>query len=186
MNLRSPTREGVTISLAILFTLSGIAALAWPVREDPTTPVQTAALVRPSQSGGVESNDSITVAAIVRANIFSNRLQAPAMRSAPSGSGEVERVAGNQSMAPASDDSSAPARKGASAPRLFGIVASPDGPTALMRLDGVGGSATPYHVGDRGGSFRVVSIGDREVVVDGPGGRRTLHLFDPSTTTKSP
>lgn len=187
MTMRSPTREGAAIALAIVVALSGFAALAWPVRDDAwTAPPQAAASVAPPRATGAELNDSVSVATIVRANIFSDHRQAPP-RGAVSRVGSTERLAGAESLATAAmRDSIAPARRGATMPRLFGIVASPDGPAALMRMDGAGTAATPYHVGDRSGSFRVVSIGDREVVVEGPGGRRTLRLFAPSTATKSP
>ena len=135
------------------------------------------------RSPGAVPDDSVSVAAIVRANIFSDRRQA-----LPRGvTSSIDRPAGAESpKSRGASDTAVAASRGTSAPRLFGIVASPDGPAALMRLDGVGAAATPYHVGDRSGSFRVVSIGDREVVVDGPGGRRTLRLFAPSSAAKSP
>ena len=188
MTLRSPTREGVAISLAIAVTLAGFAALVWPARdESPRARAAAQVSERARQvPGAVPPDDSVSVAAIVRANIFSDRRQA-FTHGVSSTVNPVDRPAGAESANTGRPmDSPASGSMRTSTPRLFGIVASPDGPAALMRLDGVGASATPYHVGDRSGSFRVVSIGDREVVVDGPGGRRTLRLFAPSSAAKSP
>ena len=187
MTLRSPTREGVAISLAIAVTFAGIAALVWPVQDDsPTAPAAAHVSVPARQVPVAVPDDSVTAAAIVRANIFADRrLVLP--RGVTSALSVIDGPAGTESpRTRGTSDSGVTGSRGTSTPRLFGIVASPDGPAALMQLDGVGASATPYHVGDRSGSFRVVSIGDREVVVDGPGGRRTLRLFAPSSAAKSP
>jgi hypothetical protein len=62
------------------------------------------------------------------------------------------------------------------APTLYGIVADPQGAVALLRLDPHIPGARAYHAGDRGGAYRVVRVGDTEVVLDGPAGRRTLRL----------
>jgi hypothetical protein len=60
-------------------------------------------------------------------------------------------------------------------PRLLGTVVAPGGPRALLHLSLASGPRL-YAVGDREGGYTVVSVAPREVVLRGPGGRRTLRL----------
>lgn len=67
-------------------------------------------------------------------------------------------------------------------PLLYGTMLGSQ-PSALMRLDpGVDG-AQVYREGDTGGSYRVIKINERSVVLSGPSGRVVLHLVNPDGQT---
>ncbi len=126
--------------------------------------------------------DDALVSTIVGANIFSDTRRPPVARyqvprDAPAGDLPVVAAAPAPAETSAGDAPDERASHGAGVPALFGIVAEADGPVALLRLDPRSVAARPYRVGDQGGAYRVVSIGDGEVVLLGPAGRRTLRLF---------
>lgn len=60
-------------------------------------------------------------------------------------------------------------------PRLYGTVVGVDGARALLQLSSASG-ARLYAAGERDAGYTVVSVAPREVVLRGPGGRRTLRM----------
>jgi hypothetical protein len=162
--------DRLLLGAAAVFALAGVAALLWPARDDVTArPLALAPLPAVSADTAADA-DASHVAAIVQANVFSDSRRPPAARYDPTGTaveGEVAPVA----SAPADSDAPRPF-----APTLYGITADPQGTVALLRLDPHIPGARAYHAGDRGGAYRVVSVGADDVVLDGPSGRRTLRL----------
>ncbi len=188
------SRDVAVLGAALAAAIIGGAALLAPVSvEQPgiatgaasdfsspaTTPASSPALAL------APANEAALVATIVQANIFSDTRRPATARYDVGGMTSYGGAStdpapppmANTSLAPPPDENASPAPATAPVPRLFGIVAEADGPVALLRLDSRNAAARPYRVGDRGGSYRVVSIGEREVVLESPAGRRTLRLF---------
>ena len=176
---------------ALVFALAGVAALVRPARVD-VAPSRLALAAPPAVSADTSAaDDSALVDAVVRANVFSDTRRPPAVRYDPTGAAQADAAPAAMPLgAPPSADSAGDAAHGAeetgapsssAVPSLFGIVAEPQGAVALLRLDPHIPGARAYHAGDRGGAWRVVRVGDREVVLDGPAGRRTLRLAAPRT-----
>lgn len=61
-------------------------------------------------------------------------------------------------------------------PALFGIVDTPDGRRALLRLDPEKARAALFAPGDGTAGWRVVLIGPESVTLDGPSGRQVVTL----------
>lgn len=198
----SAAYRGLLATTALL-ALGGVAALLWPAR--PAVPAPPLVLgsppspLPPDAADTAAPDDSALAAAVVQANIFSDTRRPPAVRYDPGGmaggaEGDVApppaaaAPAGIPGSADAASDSTgegelAPASP---VPHLYGVVSDPRGPVALLRLDPKVPGARAYHTGDRGGAYRVVRIGDGEVDVDGPGGRRTLRLAGAARPHRSP
>ncbi len=179
MTLRTRDTDSIRMQGAVLLAVAGLVVLAWPVSPDGVRAVPTRS-VAPTLTTPSVPSDSTGIAVILRANIFSDArrpVPAPARPGIASSALSPDTGTTARMGRPASDDSAPPTPRSAGGPRLFGIIPGPDGPIALLRLDSPGTAALPYHVGDRAGRYRVVSIGDRDVVIDGPAGRRTLRMF---------
>jgi hypothetical protein len=61
-------------------------------------------------------------------------------------------------------------------PQLSGIIDTPNGRRALLRLDSATARAMLYASGDGAAGWRVVGIANESVTLEGPTGRRTLTL----------
>ena len=181
MTLRTWDPAGIRMMGAAMLTVAGLVVTVWPASPERVRAVPSRSVALPrSTTAPAAPSDSAAIATILRANIFSDsRRPVPApgrpvvaasgMTAAPGTTANIIR--------PDPEDSAPPVPRSADGPRLYGIIPGPDGPIALLRLDSPGTAALPYHVGDRAGRYRVVSIGDRDVVIDGPAGRRTLRMF---------
>ena len=181
MTLRTRDADAIRMLGAGMLAVVGLVVTVWPVSPESIHAGTSHAVALPlTKSAVFAPSDSAAIATILRANVFSDArrpVPAPgksgmAVSSVTSATGTTANIA-----RPASDDSAPPAPRSADGPRLYGIIPGPDGPVALLRLDSPGTAALPYHVGDHAGRYRVVSIGDRDVVIDGPAGRRTLRMF---------
>ena len=185
MTLRTHDTDGVRMLGAAILAVAGLVVVAWPVSPDRDRAVTTHSVALPLTTSAVAvPSDSTAIATILRANIFSDArrpVPAPGSPRVATGASTAATAATAYVVRPAADDSVPPAPRAPDGPRLYGIIPGPDGLIALLRLDSPGTAALPYHVGDRAGRYRVVSIGDRDVVIDGPAGRRTLRLFTAPT-----
>lgn len=150
-------------ALTALSVVVAATALLWPASL-PEAEIAPAGLepgarapIRPPPGDAVSRE-------IIGGNIFSTTRRPPATRYRPIGPAEGESLAegGTES--------------GEGAPRLYGIVPAANGAAALLRLDRAVGGARLYREGERGGSYRVESIGERSVVLSGPAGRVELRL----------
>jgi hypothetical protein len=173
--------DRLLLGAAAALALAGVTALFWPARDDVAARPLALAPLPAVSADTAATADASHVAAIVQANVFSDSRRPPAVRYDPTGTameGEVAPVA--SAPVASAPVASAPADSEAApppfAPTLYGIVADPQGAVALLRLDPHIPGARAYHAGDRGGAYRVVSVGDTAVVLDGPAGRRTLRL----------
>ena len=168
------TLDRLLLGAAGAFALAGVVALAWPTRVDVAPRRLALAPLAAVSADTAAAGDSSHVAIIVQANVFSDGRRPPAVRYDPTGTATESAVAvapPAPSVLPDSDAAPEPF-----SPTLFGIVADPQGAVALLRLDPHIPGARAYHAGDRGGAYRVVSVGASEVALDGPSGRRTLRL----------
>jgi hypothetical protein len=181
MTLRTRDSDAIRMASAAILAVGGLVVVAWPVSPYSALTVPSHAIALPPAKAAVTlPSDSADIATILRANVFSDARR-PVPTSGRPGAAASGMTAATGTTAnivrPATDDSTPPAPRSAGGPRLYGIIPGADGPIALLRLDSPGTAALPYHVGDRAGRYRVVSIGDRDVVIDGPAGRRTLRMF---------
>ena len=181
MTLRTRDAAGIRTMGAALVAVAGLVVLALPAAPDSVGAVPSHSVALPlTKTAAAVPSDSAAIATILRANIFSDaRRPVPAPGRPDVAANGISAAPGTTAniSRPVADDSAPPAPRSPDGPRLFGIIPGPDGPLALLRLDSPGTAALPYHVGDRAGRYRVVSIGDRDVVIDGPAGRRTLRMF---------
>lgn len=105
---------------------------------------------------------------IAMANLFSPVRTPPRRRYTPLDSASTPM----ESPDAPSDSLASPA-----VPALLGTVVREDGVMlALLQLDPTAAGPHVYRVGDRDGGYRVVAIAPREVVLQGPAGRRVLRL----------
>ena len=184
MTLRTWDSAGIRVLSAAFLAVAGLVVAVWPVSPDSVRALPSRSVALPTtKTAPAVPSDSAAIASILRANVFSDaRRPVPAPgRPGIAASGTTTATGTTANIVrPASDDSAPAPPRSADGPRLYGIIPGPDGPVALLRLDSPGTAALPYHVGDHAGRYRVVSIGDRDVVIDGPFGRRTLRMFAPS------
>ena len=144
------------------------AALLWPVSV-PADQIAPVGLEDPPAGARHGREDPAWARAIVAGDIFSASRRAPAVRYRPAG------AAGESAGVPATEGESGSSE----VPRLYGIVPSAGGDAALLRLDPAVAGALLYRAGDRGGSYRVETIGEESVVLSGPRGRVELRLRRP-------
>lgn len=148
----------------------GIAAAALVVLLVPFAPARDGVVpsVPPPPAIARGVLDTTSARAVVAANVFAPDRRAPTRRWAPAG------VAGEAMVAEATDESSL--EPSAAPPMLLGTVA---GISAILRLD----PSLPARVVRQGSSldgWRLVRVGARDAVVDGPAGRITIHLARPA------
>jgi hypothetical protein len=158
-------------TLTALFVVVALFALVWqPAIPDAVIPPpgRHALGEGPPTSRG----DAAAVSAIVTANIFAASRTAPARRYDPA------TLDAQNDSPPAPDPIATDVMMHGDArvPQLFGIVAGPNGASALLRLDASSDDATLYRVGDRDGGYRVDEINEQSVVLTGPAGRIVLRL----------
>ncbi len=159
--------------VAGLATIAGAALQVTPARSRveplaPSVPDTASPVVRPAIDGTAAEE-------IVLANVFSRTRRAPSTRYVPA---EFTTDSASGGMNGGEGGMTAPAplmTDDADGPRLYGTVVGVDGARALLQLSSASG-ARLYAAGDRDAGYTVVSVAPREVVLRGPGGRRTLRL----------
>ncbi|MSR36469.1 MAG: hypothetical protein EXR95_07485 [Gemmatimonadetes bacterium] len=153
-----------------LATAVAAAALLWPARA-PMVEIAPAGLESPPAAAAAPRADPALSRGIADANIFSATRRAPRERYRPDAAQATgEGMAG---------DGPSAAAGGGGVPHLYGIVPDASGAAALLRLDPGAPGALLYREGDRGGMYRVDSIGEQSVVLSGPSGRLELRLPRP-------
>lgn len=176
--MTSPRRLVLLLqAVTALGLLAAGALFAWPPTTDvapiaPTLPALAAA-VPPMQSNATALTDSI-----VNANIFSLTREAPDERTfvaAPvdpmlAGSADgISSADGGVTDSLAFTDTDP-------VPSLYGVVTSPQGPAALLRLDATKRGSRLYRLGEGVAGYQVRSIGADRVELDGPTGPTVLTL----------
>ncbi|MFN8581016.1 MAG: hypothetical protein U0163_08595 [Gemmatimonadaceae bacterium] len=137
-----------------------------PMRAGAPAPLadRAGAVALPAQGATADS----LATEIALANVFSSSRTPPRRRYTPPDSASTQ-----EAPADAPPDSIV----SASVPALLGTVVREDGVMlALMQLNPTTAGPRVYRVGDRDGGYRVVAIAPREVVLQGPAGRRVLRL----------
>lgn len=117
-------------------------------------------------------------ATIVAQNILSGSRKTPSVRYVSPDIAGAAEYSMPSAFAPsvASEASRGDADATDGVPTLYGIVNSDGAWRALLRLDENDPTPVLMREGDRRGSYRVVTIRQKEVVVAGPSGQRTLRL----------
>jgi hypothetical protein len=146
------------------------AALLWPARA-ANVEIAPAGLESTPAASTAPPADAALSRDITDANIFSATRRAPRERYRPDGA-----QATGEGLA---DVDPTAAVRGEGIPHLYGIVPGVDGAAALLRLDPAATGALLYREGDRGGRYRVDTIGEQSVVLNGPSGRLELRLPRP-------
>jgi hypothetical protein len=152
-----------------VLTLAGLTLLLRP----PTVSAVRVAPPRfalPATPAAIHASDPAARDVIVRANVFSATRTPPRTRYAPP---DAAMPADAGALV---DDPAEAVVEAVPVPQLYGTVVGAAGATALIAVDPGAAAAQLYRVGDRAGGWRVVRIGDRSAVLEGPGGRVTLRL----------
>jgi len=159
----------------VVLGAAGVALAVMPTdgHVDPL-PVSLAPLPA-SLPGNAAVADSLAEE-IVLANVFAGDRTPPATRYTPP---ELAGGGDPPDMAAAPPGGEAPSMSGALEPLLFGTIVRDTGSLALLQFDHASAGPRLYRAGDREGSWRVVSIAPREVVLAGPAGRLVLRLPTP-------
>lgn len=159
-----------------LVLLAAAALYVWPVHASIPEAIAPANAVRSSEPQ-LRSFDDGDASVVVAANVLSASRRAPSVRYV---SPELESSPSYplpSAFTPSTDTATAAAADGEDAvPALYGIVNLDGISRALLRLAESDASPVLLREGDRRGSYRVVSIREREVIVAGPNGQRTLRL----------
>ena len=172
--MTAPRLETILRALAVSFAAIAVMALLWPVSV-PHDQIPPAGLDAPSSQPARASDPAITES-IVTANIFSAERKPPRSRYNPF---EPDPIAPEPLLGAAMSVDAAVISDEDAVPRLFGIMSSPAGANALMRLDPTVPEAVLYREGDRAGQYRVVKINLQSVVLSGPRGQTVLQLKRP-------
>ncbi len=153
-------------------TAAGGALVWWLPASTSVPPLAPAAIEAPATAPPAMPADAAEE--IVLANLFAAGRTPPTTRYLPPelAMDSAGGMSAASEMPPMVPDS---AMLAGDVPRLLGTVVAPTGPRALLHLSLTSGPRL-YAVGDREGGYTVVSVAPREVVLRGPGGRRTLRL----------
>jgi hypothetical protein len=116
--------------------------------------------------------DAAAAEEIVMGHVFAASRRPPSMRYVPPEFG-ADSSMGSIDLDPMVPDSTMTGMD--TGPQLFGTVVTDGEARALLQLSTTSGPRL-YRAGDRDGAFTVISVAPREVVLRGPGGRRTLRL----------
>ena len=117
--------------------------------------------------------------AVVRTNVFAATRTPPRVRWAPPGDPDSAATIDPMALAPQPAQALRPARGPDDPPQFYGTIVGPDGPRALLRLDGRVPGAQLYAAGEGEGGWRVVRVEPERVVLTSAGERVTLHLPRP-------
>ena len=172
--MTAPRLETILRALSVSFAALAVVALVWPVSV-PRDQIPPTGLDAPSSQPARASDPAVTES-IVTANIFSAERKPPRSRYNPF---EPDPIAPEPSLGGAMAVDPAVTSDEGAVPRLFGIMSSPAGANALMRLDPAVPEAVLYREGDRAGQYRVVKINPQSVVLSGPRGQTVLQLKRP-------
>jgi hypothetical protein len=172
--MTAPRLETILRALSVFFAALAVTVFLWPVSV-PRNQIAPAGLEAPSSQPARASDPSITQS-IVTANIFSAGRKPPSSRYNPF---EPDPIAPEPSLGASMMVDTGVVSNEDTVPGLFGIMSSPAGSTALMRLDAAVPEAVLYREGDRAGQYRVIKINSQSVVLSGPRGQTVLQLKRP-------
>lgn len=172
--MTAPRLETILRGLSVFFAALAVTVFLWPVSV-PRDQIAPAGLDAPSSQPARASDPAITQS-IVTSNIFSAARKPPRSRYNPF---EPDPIAPELSLGTGSMVDTGVVSNEDAVPSLFGIMSSPAGANALMRLDPGVPEAVLYREGDRAGQYRVVKINSQSVVLSGPRGQTVLQLKRP-------
>lgn len=169
------TRIIVTLRAVTGSALAGaLVAWTWPVTQRPAPAPFAVSAIAPDAAAAAGSTGDAD--SIIAHNPFSPSRRPPRERErlAVLDTFPEATVAGDgDSLAP---DASVVGFDAAPVPQLLGLLNSPDGPRALLRLDATKARAALFAVGDGTNGWRVMAIGPSSVTLDGPSGRQIVSL----------
>lgn len=150
-----------------------IVTLAWPVDRRPTPVVP--AVSAPGDAPAFAVAEPDLAERMVSHNAFDPSRRPPASREllATADTFPEPMAIGEGDSVPGTPDAGFSAEP---VPALFGIVDTPDGRRALLRLDPDKPRAALFAPGDGTAGWRVVQIGPEAVTLDGPNGRQVVTL----------
>lgn len=151
-----------------------LVAWTWPVTQRPApAPFMLSATAPDAAVAAGSTGDADS---IIQHNPFSPSRRPPRERErlAVLDTFPEATVAGDgDSLSP---DASVVGFDAAPVPQLLGLMNSPNGARALLRLDATKARAALFGVGDGTNGWRVAAIGPATVTLDGPSGRQIVSL----------
>jgi hypothetical protein len=160
-------------SVAAAAGAAAILTVAWPVDRPPAPIPPALGQSAPPALALDQPADGSTL--VVEHNLFDRTRRPPAERElvAAADTFPEPMAIGEGDSVPSSPDASFSVEP---VPALFGIVDSPSGRRALLRLDPASPRAALFATGDGTAGWRVVQIGPDVVTLDGPTGRQVVSL----------
>lgn len=145
------------------WAIAGLGGVVWMTppplpRPEVPPPIEIGSAVAPS--GGEQAAALLEFDDIVRRNVFVPERRPPASPTPPPAS--PRRPSSTESVL-----------------RLYGVARGPQGAVALIDADPTIPGAEIYRPGDQVAGYQLQTIDATFVVLEGPSGRRTLHLALP-------